>query len=728
MGRPRDRGRELPTQRRKERKESQRRKSLHWIFFFAPLHLCAFAFFLVFTSSFALGQSDDPWQVPVLEEALDSRLRAIADFPAPLYPPDLEQEIAASLEELARLDPDSAALRARSLLEAGSRESELTWTARRVLAASGDLGIIRLGLRSYFEAPARWTDVLAASDDPRLRDFGGESGPEPLSGRNFLTTLERNLSRARERASIRALLTWASASADSSSPRRVLQALPEGIPLEAAVRAWLRRNSQPAEAPEPPLFPGGEPPFEIKQRVMALSPDARYRAIRWLAERDQEVLTSVPVSREQIDRLYPYFARSSRRTLRDRVRHAERARGRALASLLLSPAAGGAEKAETLRAMPDAWAGAIATAVPEVFEIMSSLLPQEDLERFLSESEVDEAFLDALAILPIPEARLRLEALGTKDAVERLVRRSDRFLSVPALSRLRREGEPLAARSASLVLLTLGAPGASAWLRAELANLSDPAEVLLVLTSSTIFFGETSIAAGLSRRMASEPSPSPAAFAALSRMHELAPGALVALTSAGLESVRDRAYFAMSVSGDPRFLPLLVDLAVGPVPGASRASRDAAFTALAAADLGPFATRLHRLAGDPDREVRLRAAAVLVPSGEAWTLRLLLGNADPSSFRERAIARGAVQRLPRKRAEELLEEMADDGTAGSFGVLLYLELSGESEVRRSRPLQEKLWGILAEDARAGDEAALLAASRLSHPEAIAVVTGRLSAP
>jgi hypothetical protein len=184
----------------------------------------------------------------------------------------------------------------------------------------------------------------------------------------------------------------------------------------------------------------------------------------------------------------------------------------------------------------------------------------------------------------------------------------------------------------------------------------------------------------------------------------------------------------MSLTGDRRFLPLLVDLAVGSVPGASRASRDAAFAALAEAELGSFATRLHRLAGDPDREVRLGAAAALVPSGEAWTLRLLLGNLDPSSPRERAIAKGAVRRLPRERAQELLEGMVEDGTARSFGVLLYLEIAEESGVRRSRPLQEKLWRIVADDARAEDRTALLAASSLSHVEAIAVVTARLSAP
>ena len=673
----------------------------------------------------ALGQSDDLWQAPVLEGAFDSRLRALADFPAPLYPPDLEDELTAALEELVRLDPGSAALRARSLIEVVSHESELTWTARRVLAASGDLEILRLGLRSCFDAPARWREVLAASDDTRLRDFDDEVEPEPFSHRYFLTALERNLSRARERESIRALLAWASTAADPSSPRRVLEALPAGIPLEPAVRAWLRRNPESAAAPEPPTFSDSGSLLEIKQRVLALSPDARYRAIRWLAERDHEALLGLPVSREHIDRLYPYFAGSSRRAIRDRARRAERPRGRALASLLLSPTGDDTERRAALRAMPDAWAGAIASAGAGIFEIMSNLLPREDLERFLFEAEVDESFLDALAIVPLPEARLRLEALGTEDAVKRLLRRSDRFLSVPAFSRLRREGEPLAAQAAALALVSLGGPGASAWLRVELLNPSDPTAVLLALIDAS---AEPSIAVDLARLVASEPSASPAGFAALARLHELTPGALVTLASTGPEALRDRAYLAMSLTGDRRFLPLLVDLAVGSVPGASRASRDAAFAALAEAELGSFATRLHRLAGDPDREVRLGAAAALVPSGEAWTLRLLLGNLDPSSPRERAIARGAVRRLPRKRAQELLEGMVEDGTARSFGVLLYLELAEESGVRRSRPLQEKLWRIVADDARAEDRTALLAASSLSHVEAIAVVTARLSAP
>jgi hypothetical protein len=61
-----------------------------------------------------LVHSDDAWKVPVLEGVFDSGLRALADFPAPLYPPDLEDEMTAALEKRARLDPDAASLRARA--------------------------------------------------------------------------------------------------------------------------------------------------------------------------------------------------------------------------------------------------------------------------------------------------------------------------------------------------------------------------------------------------------------------------------------------------------------------------------------------------------------------------------------------------------------------------------------------------------------------------------------
>jgi len=302
---------------------------------------------------------------------------------------------------------------------------------------------------------------------------------------------------------------------------------------------------------------------------------------------------------------------------------------------------------------------------------------------------------------------------------QRLRRRPDRFLSVPALSRLRREGEPLAARAAALALLSLGAPGSDAWLRAEMATSTDLTPVLEAVMGSPV---QIEVALELVRRVASDASPSPSAFAALARLP------LVRLAPTPTGPLAERVHLAMSLGGDSKYLPVLIDLAVASSSGASGASREAAFSALAEAELGSFGTRLHRLAGDPDREARFRAAAALVPSGDAWTLRVLLGDLDRSSLREQAIARNAVRRLPRERALQLLEEMVEDGTARSVGVLLYLELSEESEVRRSRSAQEKLWGVVAEEARAFDRTALLAASGLSHPAAVTVVLARLSAP
>jgi hypothetical protein len=72
--------------------------------------------------------------------------------------------------------------------------------------------------------------------------------------------------------------------------------------------------------------------------------------------------------------------------------------------------------------------------------------------------------------------------------------------------------------------------------------------------------------------------------------------------------------------------------------------------------------------------------------------------------------------------------MIEDGTARSVGVLLYLEVEEDPLVRTNRPLQAKLWKAIEIDAKAGDETALLAASLLTHGEAIAAVTARLSEP
>jgi hypothetical protein len=625
----------------------------------------------------------DAWSIPALEARVDSGVRSLAGFPAGLYPPEEVQEIAKALEELTGLDGESGASRARLLLNAVPSGSHLFWSARRMLAASGDGDTIRLALHSYFQAPERWAEVLAASDDPRLSIYAPRSPRrDPASGDLFRTFLERNLAEARERETIRALLSWAGKASDPASPRRVLKSLPEDVPLGASIRAWLTRHAEPAE-PSKQAFPDGGSTLERKQRILELPPRDRFQVVRGLAQGDDEVLAGLPMTREEVDRLYPYFARSTHRVLRERVRRSLAARGPALASLLLSPSAGETEKRETLSAMRDAWVAALASA--PVFEILSTLVPREDVAKLL-----DEADADALASIPTPEARARLESMGTAAAVERLLRRSDRIFSVGALSRLLREGEADASRAAGLALVSLGAPGATAWFQAELGKDKDP---------------------------------SPGELAALVSFP------LTSLAAAARGTLLERVHEAMSLSGDRRYLPLLVDIAASGMPDVSRRSREAAFLGLAEADLGHFAPRLHRLAGDPDRSVRFQAAAALVPSGEASWLRLLLANVDAPSERERSIARRAVERLPRERALELLEGMVKDGTAGVLGVTLYLDrldAEARARVRGNRVLQQELWASISEPAEAREPLALLAASRLSHPEAIALVIAVLS--
>ncbi len=685
----------------------------------------------------ALGRGDDSWQVPVLEGAFNRRLDQLRHFPAPLFPPDLEEELVAALLSLDRLDPSSAAARAKALLAVASCNCPSSFRARAVLAEAGDLAIYRQALASFFDNSERWSDVLARSEDSRLVDFHAAEPPdgsetEAGSERRFRTELERNLSRAVGREAIRALLLWASTASDPSSPRRVLEALPPGVAYESRVGAWLRlRGHEPADEPSSssaPRFDGTETPLRIQRIVLSLPPRERYRATRWLVERDHPALAGLPMSGEDINRLYPYLVRSRRQSIRERARRARRRRGYALASYLFSPAPDEEEKRETLVAMRDARADAVAVSGTKAFDVMERLLGKEEAASFLREERSDPPFLDALAAVPLAEARSRLEDIGSPEAIERLLKRPNRALSFPVLDRLRRDGDPPAARAAAVALVALGAPGASAILHSELGASAvsglDPRLLAAAVDGPT----DPGLVEQVVVRVASELRASPAGFAVLYRFHQRDPGSFLTLLSSRNQALVDRAYFAMSLSGDPHRLPLLVDVAAGAVADASEASRDAAFAGLAESDLGEFATRLHRLAGNPDRRLRFRAAAALVPTtAEGWALRLLLGNLDVTSATERRIARSALSRLPEARARSLLREMVVDGTAGSFGVLAFLKVSDPAEIRVDRSLQEQLWVILAEEATAGNRVALLAASRLTLGEAIAVVCRRLTA-
>lgn len=679
----------------------------------------------------ALGVSDDSWQVPVLERAFDRRAQRLLDFPPPLYPPDLEEELVAALESLERLDPPSAGERARALLEASTCDCPSTWAARRVLARNGDLSMVRQALGSFFDASEKWGALLAQSDDLRLAEFRGDSDSSPQeeveSERRLHTELERNLARATDREAICALLDWASTASDPASPRRVLEALPGNIPYKAKVEAWLRRNPKKVEPPASSLFDGTEEPLRIQWLVLSLLPGERYRATRWLVERDHPALLGLPMSDEDIDRLYPYLVRSSTRAIRQRAWRSRGSRGRALASYLASPSANVEEKRETLAAMRDARADAVAAAGTKTFELMEVLVGEEEAASFVREERSDERFLDALTAVPLDEARERLEEIGSPAAIERLMKRSDRILSFPFLDRLRRGPNPRVARAAAIALVSLGAPGASAILRTEMASSAaselDPAFLAAALKDRL----DPALVAEVVFRAGSDPRRSPACFAALYHVMEGSSFSMASLLSSGNRALVERAFLVLSLAGDRRRLPLLVDLATGATERSSERSREAAFSALAESDLGEIATRLHRLAGDPDRAVRFRAAAALAPSGEPWAMRLLLGNLDETSAPERRMARAAISQLPRSHARSLLKEMILDSTAGSFGVLAFLQLSDPAEVRSDRPLQRKLWELVAEEAEAGDPVALRAASRLSLGEAIRAVGRRLTA-
>lgn len=681
----------------------------------------------------SLAGSDDVWNVAPLERAFDAALSARERFPDALPPPDLEAELSAALEALDRLDPASGQERARELLDEVSAATESVWTARRLLASRGALDVVRLALRSYFDDESDWRSVLAAfhhgddGDEVRLSDFGGSRADGPRSARYLFSRLEKNLSGTKAPVAIRALLLWAQRSKDPAAPRRVLAALSKDAPYRARVDAWLRAH--PAEGtPEPPeLREDDEDPLALQSRILSLAEEERVRALRRLAEHDDPRLVGVPMNGKEIDALYSYLALSSHRALRDRVQRSREERGAALAVSLLSPASDEREKHETLESMNDAWAPALAAGGPEVYAVMKRLVGESSLDRWAREVEPGPSVAEALSLVPSETTRLRLESWPAPvppEVVEALMRRSDRILSIPFLDRSRRETGSVAAPAAARALVELAAPGVTALLRAELATERDLSRLSCWMGPVTRAPIDPELAALFVRRLGASRAASPAAFAGLAWLQARAPQRFLALAERGEPALVDRAYKVMSLTGDRLRLPLLVDLASGAMGGVSPSSRDAAFAGLEEAELGEYAARLHRLAGDPDRRVRFHAAAALAPGGDPWTLRLLLGELDPASEGERRIARSAIARLPTPRARSLLEAMIDDGTAGSFGVLVFVEKMGEE--RPSRALQRAMWSLVREDAVAGDETALLAASLLDEPEAIVVVTSHLT--
>lgn len=273
-----------------------------------------------------LGLADDARAVPLLENAIDRRVDELSRFPAALPPPDVEDELVAALLALERLDAESALARARVLMRVPASD-RLSVLGHRVAARRGDSAAVRAALDDYFVAPSTWRVVLgdaaAATGDVRLRDYVGFAEPPPRpSTKRFRTTLQLRLG-------------------DTIEPPR---------------------PSSPIAAEEIEPDPIDNDVLAIQTRVLALAPPERYRALRLLASEDRVALVGIPMNAETIDRLYPYFARSRHRALRERVRRSSSARGEALASLLLSPSADDAEKRAHAAAMRDAWLDAVAAA------------------------------------------------------------------------------------------------------------------------------------------------------------------------------------------------------------------------------------------------------------------------------------------------------------------------------------------------------------------------------
>lgn len=608
----------------------------------------------------ALGAADDARATPYLESALESRLDELAQFPDALTPPDLDEEIVAAILSLERLEPERALFWARTILKAQPRGC-VAEVARRVLARSGDRSLIATALAEYFRQPKAWhaflRDAAAATQDVRLRDFG-----------------------------VGAIRSGESSAALFRS--RLAFALGETLDLA----------SPPSFEP---LLRSG--PLEIQREVLGLPAPSRARALRFLAARDHAALIGLPMTSETIDRLYPYLAVSRHRELRERVQRAQSARGRALASLLSTPRADRAEKRAHAEAMRDAWFDAMVAVGRDV---VTPVVGEASLEHAIREA----APHGGMVYPPSPEARRRLENAATPDAIRWIGSRPDAVLSMPWLAAHRAAGDEDVRLAAEIELVGMGAPGAATFLRARLESDS-----LAGLLPAVV---ESPVDADLVRRAIEQvgrrDGNQPEALVAMARFHERYPHEFLEWLETVDTRLRERAQFVMALSADARRLPLLIELAVS----GRGSSRDAALRGLSEANLGTFAQRLHRLAGDREQTVRFHTAVALVPTAEEWAFRLLVAELDEQDPSARRRARRALERLPADEARAPLRALIASATATPFAIELYLDLEPGRDDVASR---QSTWLALAPYVAVDDPTALLAAARLSHPLATAAV-------
>lgn len=449
----------------------------------------------------------------------------------------------------------------------------------------------------------------------------------------------------------------------------------EALRLSGDVRLWSFRS---ALAVVEALDVEAESERVAARRVVVGIVDSkdRLRVLRSLAQTDSSLLTTLTIRDHEISDLYGYFARSSHLGLRESILSAEGdARGPALAALVVSPQATQDEKTRALEILRDAWPEAVLAGGAAVVEELEPIWQQE-LDSSLS--------LDVLAVLPGAGARRLIEEVGTAEAIGYLMNREDRLLALPALGRLKRQGDQRTRDAAETALLMLGAPGSSAIMRRRLSEPETLRGVMSALARAPLAneaFGRLSGSAG--RR--------PDVQAALYAYFEKRPPELTYKLEPRETNARHRVLSAMALTDPPSRLPVLIDAAINE---AHLETRLAVLSGLAEGRLGRFAARLHKITGDPDRRIRFASAVALTPNGEEWALRLLLSEMDSSRRQERQLARRAIDRLPGDDAQSRLEALFMDGTAGPYAIDLFFDraeaVTGAYEERAWELVQSRL--------------------------------------
>jgi hypothetical protein len=460
------------------------------------------------------------------------------------------------------------------------------------------------------------------------------------------------------------------------------------------------------------------------ERVLGrLAAGERLRAVRFLAEKDSRLVLEAPVGEAEANALSTFFARSSFRSVRELVRRATgEAQGPALAALLLSSRATLEEKERAAREFGDAWWAALAEGGPGALAELErlalsapELAPEPKLARLLDRLP-DRRAIAALSLIPGPRARQALLDAGRPEALEALVLRPDRALGLPGLARLAREDEGELRAAAERALLRLDAPGALTLVQTKLQDPEALGALLPVLASSPAASEALAV-------LADRPGPAPALAASLFTFSRRDAEGFRRLLSQPSPRALDRFYATLSLTGDRSRLPVLLDEASA---GPTWRRRRMAFRALAEADLERFASRLHRLAGDRNRETRFETAVALAPGGEPWTIRLLAAELQEDDPIQLSRARRAVERAPAAAVRPLLEDMVSEGTATAFTVLLLLDSPATEPGSVPRSLRRQAWQLLAPQVERSS-LALLAASRLGLPPAIRAVLERLRA-